>query len=122
VAAEVVAFFEVPENRVMVERLRASGLTLVAAERPRGENRLAGWTFVLTGTLESMSRPEAKAALEALGAKVSGSVSKSTGAVVAGSDPGSKLQEARKLGVPVLDEAALLKILSGDTPPLASPG
>lgn len=121
VAAEVVAFFEVPENRAMVDRLRAAGLTLVAPERPKGERPLAGWTFVLTGTLGSMPRPKAKAALEAMGAKVAGSVSKSTGAVVAGSEAGSKLQEARKLGVPVLDDAALLQVLSGDFSPLNRP-
>ncbi len=73
--------------------------------------RLAGKTFVLTGTLASMSREDATAALEALGARVSGSVSKKTSAVVAGADAGSKLEKARQLGVEVLDEAAFQQLI-----------
>jgi DNA ligase (NAD+) len=74
---------------------------------------LAGQTFVLTGTLSSMSRDAAKVRLQALGAKVSGSVSKRTSYVVAGANPGSKRADAQSLGVPVLDEPALLALLAG---------
>ncbi len=114
VASEVRAFFDVPENRSMVERLEAAGLTFRGEERPGGEQPLCGMTFVLTGTLEAMTRQEAKAALQAMGARVAGSVSKATSFVVAGAEAGSKLESAGKLRVPVLDEAALRKILAGD--------
>jgi DNA ligase (NAD+) len=79
--------------------------------QPAGEQSLAGLSFVLTGTLEAMSREEAEEALRALGAKTSGSVSRKTHYVVAGSDAGSKLRKAGELGVTVLDEQALLTIL-----------
>ena len=72
---------------------------------------LSGKTFVLTGTLPTMSRDQAKALLEAAGAKVAGSVSQKTSYVVAGSDAGSKLEKANELGIPILDEDALMKIL-----------
>jgi DNA ligase (NAD+) len=121
VSAEVRAFLEVPGNRTMVERLGVAGVTLASEEGPTGDMPLGGLTFVLTGALEDLSRPRAKEALVAMGAKVSGAVSRSTSFVVAGSDAGSKLDEARRLGVPTLDEAALRKILSGDLSPLASP-
>ena len=73
-------------------------------------------TLVLTGSLDTMPRSEAKKRLEGLGAKVTGSVSKKTSAVIAGSDPGSKLGKARELGVTVLDETGLMKLLSGEIP------
>jgi DNA ligase (NAD+) len=119
VSAEVRAFLDVPGNRAMVERLRGAGVTLAAEERPVGLTPLAGLTFVLTGALQDMSRPRAKEALVAMGAKVAGSVSRSTSYVVAGSGAGSKLDEARRLGVPTLDETALKKLVSGDLSPLA---
>ena len=108
------------ENIAVVERLREAGVVLeqerVADERPQ---TLAGLTFVLTGTLERRTRDEAKAALVALGAKVTGSVSKKTSFVVAGAAAGSKLAKAESLGVPVLDEAALDRVLETGEPPTA---
>ena len=112
--AELVAeWFADEENRRLVEELRSLGLNMAAgaAERPV-EGPLTGNQYVITGTLEAYSRDEAKAALEALGAKVSDSVSKKTTGVIAGESPGSKLQKAVKAGVPVLDEAALASLLA----------
>jgi DNA ligase (NAD+) len=82
-----------------------------APEPGHEQGRLAGQTFVITGTLDSMSREDATAALERLGAKVAGSVSKKTSCLVAGRDAGSKLQKARQLGVETLDEAAFLALI-----------
>ena len=112
--AELVAeWFADEENRRLVEELRALGLNMAAGEAERPvEGPLTGHQYVITGTLEAYSREEAKAALEALGAKVSDSVSKKTTGVIAGESPGSKLQKAEKLGVAVLDEAALASLLT----------
>ncbi len=121
IASSVRAFFANPDNRALVERLRARGVRM--AEESRGPQRpqtLSGLTFVLTGGLERMTREEAAAALKALGARVAGSVSSKTSFVVAGADAGSKLEKALSLGIPVLDEAALEVVLSSGRPP--SPG
>ncbi len=118
IARSVREFLAVPENVAVLERLREARVSL-EEERPAEERpqTLAGLTFVLTGTLERHTRDEAKAALQALGAKVSGSVSKKTSYVVAGAAAGSKLTKAESLGVPVLDEAALDHILAtGEVP------
>jgi DNA ligase (NAD+) len=106
VAASVRAFADQPQNQRLVERLEAAGVNMSSqAPEPGDETgRLSGQTFVLTGTLTSMSREEAAAALERLGAKVSGSVSRKTTHLVAGADAGSKLEKARELGVDILDE------------------
>jgi DNA ligase (NAD+) len=114
VAASVLVFAEEPRNRELIARLQQAGVRMTTdLPEPTVEpvGRLAGKTFVLTGTLSSMSREEAAAALEALGAKVAGSVSKKTSAVVAGADAGSKLEKARQLGVEVLDEAAFQQLI-----------
>ena len=118
IAESVHEFFSIPENVAVIERLRQAG---VALEEEKSENELpqtlAGLTFVLTGTLEHFTRDEAGAQLKAMGAKVSGSVSKKTSFVVAGEAAGSKLTKAESLGVPVLDEAALQQILeTGQVP------
>ncbi len=127
IAASVKGFLAVPENLEVLERLRQAGLSLeedlgaatVRAAEETGVSAdladaqpLAGLTFVLTGTLERRTRDEAGAALKALGAKVTGSVSKKTSYVVAGPGAGSKLAKAESLGVPVLDEDALEAVLS----------
>ena len=105
-------FLQVPRNLAVVERLRKAGVVLEEeVTEPVRPQTLAGLTFVLTGTLETLKRTDAGNALKELGAKVSGSVSKKTSYVVAGAAAGSKLTKAQQLGVPVLDEDALLKIL-----------
>ena len=118
IAESVHEFFSIPENVAVVERLRQAGVVL-EEEKPENElpQTLAGLTFVLTGTLEHFTRDEAGAQLKAMGAKVSGSVSKKTSFVVAGEAAGSKLTKAESLGVPVLNEAALQQILeTGQAP------
>jgi DNA ligase (NAD+) len=112
--AELIAeWFADPENRALVEELRELGLQLSLAEDERPpEGRLTGSQYVITGTLEGWTREEAKAALEALGAKVTDSVSKKTTGVVVGESPGSKAQKAEKLGVAVLSEDDL-RVLIG---------
>ena len=115
IAASVREFFSIEKNVAVLERLRAAGVVL-EEERPDADlpQTLTGMTFVLTGTLTGRTRSEAKAALQALGAKVAGSVSKKTNYVVAGEAAGSKLTKAEQLGVPVIDEAALDAVLAGD--------
>jgi len=113
--AEAIAeWFAEAENLALVEELKGLGLTFEAGpeERPV-EGPLTGSTYVVTGTLEGFSRDEARQALEAKGAKVGDSVSKKTTGVIVGESPGSKLAKAEQLGVPVLDEAALKKLLRG---------
>ena len=109
-ARRVASFFANPANRELVERLKALGLNMTEHVEVRGSG-LAGKTFVLTGTLPTLKRNEAKALIEKQGGKVSGSVSSKTTYVVAGEDPGSKLTKAQQLGITVLDEAALLQLL-----------
>jgi DNA ligase (NAD+) len=112
VAAHVAAFFASPEHRKVIARLRQEGVKWADVARPSVEGQpFAGTTFVITGTLDSMSREEAQEALIALGAKVSGSVSRKTRYVVAGAEAGSKLKKATELGVEVLDEARFLELL-----------
>jgi len=117
-AASVRAFAEEPHNRALVEKLAAAGVNM-ESQQPAPDTvvpgALAGKTFVLTGTLPSLSREDATRLIEELGGKVSGSVSKKTAYVVAGEDAGSKLQKAEQLGIPVLDEAAFReKITTGN--------
>ncbi len=122
VASSVAEFFSIPENLEVLARLGAAGVTMAddAPAVPGRPQTLAGLTFVLTGSLQGMTRDEAGAALKALGAKVSGSVSKRTSYVVAGEAAGSKLAKAESLGVPVLDQAALERILETGEPPAAT--
>ncbi len=113
VALSLRTFFDQPHNREVVEQLRACGVTWTEGEPSAGASLpLAGQTFVLTGTLPTLSRDEAKEMLEALGAKVAGSVSKKTHCVVAGAEAGSKLDKAQELGIKVLDEAGLLALVA----------
>ncbi|SDM40815.1 NAD-dependent DNA ligase LigA [Polaromonas sp. JS666] len=114
VAQSIRTFFEQPHNREVVEQLRACGVHWEEGEpAARAPQPLSGKTFVITGTLPTLSRDEAKDKVEAAGGKVAGSVSKKTDFVVAGEEAGSKLAKALTLGVPVIDEAALLAMLAG---------
>lgn len=112
VAKSIHVFFRQAHNREVIERLIAAGIHWPAVQRrPAKAQPLAGKTFVLTGTLHGLTRNEAKQRLQALGAKVAGSVSKKTDYVVAGEEPGSKLDKARALDIAVVDEAGLMKLL-----------
>jgi DNA ligase (NAD+) len=111
-AESIAEWFADDQNRALVEELRELGLRMKAGEEERpAEGPLTGRTYVITGTLEDYTREEAKAALEALGAKVGDSVSKKTAGVIVGEEPGSKLAKAQKAGVPVLSEADLTQLL-----------
>jgi DNA ligase (NAD+) len=110
VSQSIQRFFHEKRNRELIERLREEGLPFKYQAKRKAGGPLAGMTFVLTGTLPSMSREEAENLIEGAGGKVAGSVSKKTSYVVAGADPGSKLDKAHALGVKVIDEAALREL------------
>jgi DNA ligase (NAD+) len=110
IAESIVEFFSIAANRKLVERLREARLTLTGQKKQRG-TKLVGKTFVLTGTLAHFTRDEAKKMIEDAGGKVTGSVSKKTDYVVAGADAGSKLDKAKELGVAVVDEKALERLV-----------
>jgi DNA ligase (NAD+) len=110
IAESISEFFHEPRNRELVKRLRESGLTFSGKKRERG-TKLTGKTFVLTGTLTKYSRDQAKKLIEDAGGRVSGSVSKKTDYVVAGSDAGSKLDKAKELGVTVIEENEMEKLV-----------
>jgi DNA ligase (NAD+) len=113
VARSIRTFFDQPHNVEVVEQLRAAGVHWPEHEAALGPQPLAGRTLVLTGTLPTLGREEAKALIEAAGGRVAGSVSRKTDYVVAGAEAGSKLDKARELGVPVLDEDGLRALLAG---------
>jgi DNA ligase (NAD+) len=114
-AEKIVEWFSEADNRQLIAELRELGLRFEAGEEERpAEGPLTGQTYVITGTLEGWSRDQAQAELEARGAKVTGSVSKKTTGLIVGEEPGaSKLTKAQSAGVPLLDEAALGKLLAG---------
>ena len=126
IAASIAAWFGAPENREVLDRLRAAGVRLeqdalpvAAAAGPSDNAPLGGLTFVVTGTLAGFTRSEAEARIKGLGGKVTSSVTKNTGYVVAGESPGSKVLAAQKLGTPVLDEAAFRRLLESPAAALA---
>lgn len=116
VAASIHTFFAQPHNREVVEQLRACGIVWEEGEAQVASGPLVGKTVVLTGTLPTLSRDQAKDLLEAAGAKVAGSVSKKTDFVVAGTDAGSKLTKAQELGINILDESGLMSMLEKREP------
>jgi DNA ligase (NAD+) len=111
VSESILQFFHEPRNRELVEKLRSAGLTFDHAIREKTVGPLEAKTFVITGTLPNLSREEAKARIESAGGKVTGSVSKKTDYVLAGADPGSKLDKANQLGITVIGEPELLDLL-----------
>ena len=110
-ANSIVEFFSHPDTRVLIDRLKAAGVVTVKEKVQKG-NKLEGMTFVLTGTLPTMSRADASALIEENGGKTASSVSKKTTYVVAGAEAGSKLTKAESLGVTVIDEEGLLKLIN----------
>jgi DNA ligase (NAD+) len=112
ISQAILEFFADKENRNLVKRLKDAGVDMTAEKKQRS-TQLAGLTFVLTGTLPKMTRDEAKEKIESAGGKTAGSVSKKTSYVVAGDEAGSKLDKARELKIPVIDEEGLLALLAG---------
>jgi DNA ligase (NAD+) len=110
-ATQIAEFFREPRHREILDRLLAGRLEIVEQLEEEGSTELAGKRFVLTGTLQGLTRGEAKRLLESLGAKVTGTVSAKTDFLVAGSQPGSKVEKARELGVRILDESALMELV-----------
>ena len=119
IAESVVRWFADPRGRALVERLRERGVNFTEPASAPAGGPLLGMTFVLTGTLPTLSRTEATRLIEAAGGSVTGSVSKKTTAVIAGEEAGSKLDKAKQLGVAVWSEAELLRLVGG-APPTAS--
>ncbi len=109
-AKYIVNYFSHPQTRELIDHLKAAGVVTVSEKREMSDDRFAGKTFVLTGTLPNLKRSEAQRIIEAHGGKVSGSVSKKTDYVVAGEDAGSKLTKANELGITVIDEAEMLRL------------
>jgi DNA ligase (NAD+) len=116
ISQAILEFFAQPANVALIQSLKNAGVDMTAEKKQRS-TQLAGLTFVLTGTLPTLTRDEAKRRIEAAGGKTAGSVSKKTNYVVAGEEAGSKLDKALELKVPVLDEAGLLALLEAPTPP-----
>jgi DNA ligase (NAD+) len=120
ISQAILEFFERPANRALVESLKSAGVDMTAEKKQRTA-QLAGLTFVLTGTLPTLTRDEAKQKIEDAGGKTAGSVSKKTSYVVAGEEAGSKLDKAHQLKIPVIDEAGLLALLAGHMPSNQAP-
>ncbi len=112
VAESIYEFFREPRNQELVEGLRKAGLTFEYTSKKKKSGKLEGLTFVLTGTLPNLTREDAGARIEAAGGKITDAVSRKTSYVVAGEKPGSKLEKARKLGIPVIDEKKLVELTS----------
>ncbi len=111
VSKSVYDYFHLKENIRYVNKLLKHGVEVQAQKRQAGSSKLSGKTFVITGTLESMSRDEAKKKIKALGGKITESVSKNTSYVVVGAEPGSKYDKAQKLGVKILEEKEFLDLI-----------
>jgi DNA ligase (NAD+) len=115
IAKSVTAFFNETRNQQLLERLKAAGVNTTEPHAASADGALSGKTYVLTGTLPTLSRTQATTLIEQAGGRVAGSVSKKTDALVAGDDAGSKLEKAKQLGVEVIDEAELLRRVAAVT-------
>ena len=113
VAESIFQFFREPRNQELLDKLRAAGLQFEGASKDKGSGTLTGLSFVLTGSLAGLSRDEAKRRIEAAGGKVLASVTRKTSFVVVGDEPGSKLEKALSMGIPVIDEERLMSMISG---------
>jgi DNA ligase (NAD+) len=113
VAESVVSFFGTSENRKIVGEIIARGVQILGEEVPEA-GTLSGKVFVLTGTLETLTRDEARKLIEKAGGKVTGSVSRNTDCLVAGASPGSKVERAKALGVEIIDEETLMRLIVED--------
>ena len=114
IAESVARFFSDAGNRSVLDRLAAAGVSMVESRRTTGNQRLAGRSFVQTGALHGVTRDDATAALERLGARVTSTVSRNTDYVIVGDEPGAKLAMARRLGVPTLDEREFLALVGAE--------
>ncbi len=112
-ASAITGYFSKEENRAEIERLAAYGVNMLSEAAPEGDLPLSGKTFVITGTLPSMERSEARELIERAGGRVTGSVSKKTSFLLAGDSAGSKLEKARQLSIPVISEADLVAMING---------
>jgi DNA ligase (NAD+) len=115
ISQAILEFFLAAANQALVKSLKDAGVDMTAEKKQRTA-QLAGLTFVLTGAMPTLTRDEAKQKIEAAGGKAAGTVSKKTSYVVAGEEAGSKLDKARELKIPVIDEAGLLALLAGQAP------
>ena len=113
-AQNIPAWFAAPHHQLVIEKLRAAGVNFTAERAEPASDTLAGQTFVLTGTLPTLSREQAEDLIKSHGGKISGSVSKKTGYVLMGDSPGSKADKARELGVKIISEADLLALVEGE--------
>jgi DNA ligase (NAD+) len=111
IAESVSAFFKEPRNHAVLDALKAAGVNQVEPNAANADGVLAGKTYVITGSLPTLSRARAMSLIEEAGGRVAGSVSKKTDALLAGDDAGSKLEKAKELGVEVIDEAEFLRRL-----------
>jgi DNA ligase (NAD+) len=114
IAESVTAFFNEPRNQALLDRLKAAGVNQVEPNAANADGALSGKTYVITGSLPTLSRARATTLIEEAGGRVAGSVSKKTDALLAGEDAGSKLEKAKELGVEVIDEAELLRRVSAE--------
>jgi DNA ligase (NAD+) len=114
IAKSVTAFFNEERNQDLLKRLKQAGVNTVEPTAAKADGTLSGKTYVLTGSLPTLSRSQATSLIEEAGGRVAGSISKKTDALVAGDDAGSKLDKAKSLGVEVIDEVELLKRVSGE--------
>jgi DNA ligase (NAD+) len=112
IADSIVAYFENPKNREIIEKLEKAGVSMSKGKQETGGGTLKGTEFVITGKLESMSRPEAEEKIKELGGVAKSDVTRKTDYLVVGADPGSKLERAREMGIKIINESEFFKLLN----------